>query len=64
MDKKFDVGQTVTLLSGLGPITRVVVEDLGEVLLVTRQEELSAARQQGREPAAVGFKKQDVIDDT
>ena len=64
MDKKFIVGQRVNLLSSAGPIVRIVVIDLGEVLLVTREEEFSMAQMEGREPASIGFKKQDVIEDT
>jgi hypothetical protein len=61
MDANFSVGQRVRLLSSEGPIVRIVVRDLGEILLVCRDDELEKARDEGREPIAVGFKKRDLI---
>jgi hypothetical protein len=53
--------KTVTLNSSQGPIERVVLQELGDILLVSRQEEVDAARQQHREPFAIGFRRADVI---
>jgi hypothetical protein len=54
--------QMVTLNSSQGEICRAVVEDLGEILVVCRVEELNAARREGRKPTVVGFKRTSVID--
>jgi len=57
-------GQEVTLSSHHGPIKRVVVRDLGEVLLVCRPDEFDSAQKERREPISVGFRKSAVIDET
>jgi hypothetical protein len=41
----------------------VVVADLGEVITICRHDEYERAKAEGREPAYVGFKKTDVMDD-
>ena len=51
----------ITLRSSQGLIRRVMVRDLGEVVLVCREEEIIAAKKEHREPILVGFKKEDVI---
>jgi hypothetical protein len=61
MDTKHYVGQEVTLSSSQGPIRRVVVESLGEVLLVCRESEYRNAISAGRQPAVVGFKIKDIL---
>jgi hypothetical protein len=63
MEQKIEQGQEVTLLSNQGVIKRLVVEDLGEVLLVCLPEEYARARREGRKPMAVGFKRSDLIPD-
>lgn len=42
-------------------LERIVVADQGEVVIITKEEEYDAARREGREPLAVGFKKKDII---
>ena len=54
-------GSTVALDSAHGTVLREVVEDLGEVVVVTRAEEVAAAKRESRKPAAIGFKKTDVL---
>ena len=56
------VGTKVTLNSSLGRIERVLVEDLGDVVRICREEEYATAKKQGREPTTVGFPKRDVIE--
>jgi hypothetical protein len=53
--------QTVRLHSALGVIERVVVEDLGEILAVCREDELNNAIAEGRKPATVGFRKTSIV---
>lgn len=55
------VNKQVILASSNGPIKRVVVADLGEVILVCRQTEYLSALEQGRDPVSVGFKKADIL---
>lgn len=55
-------GQEVTLDSSQGHITRTVVADLGDVVLVTRAEEYQRARKAGNQPISVGFRRSDVLD--
>ena len=47
--------------SAAGPRRLIVVEDIGKIVLVCRQEEYDEAKKTGREPVTVGFKKVDVI---
>ena len=61
MNTKSLSGQLVTLLSSVGPIKRVVVQDLGDVLLVCLVEEYEKAKIDAREPATIGFKRSDVV---
>lgn len=42
----------------------VVVQDLGEVFLLTKPEEWHTAQQEKREPISIGFSKKYVIDGT
>ena len=60
-EEKFEQGQAVTLLSCSGVIDRIVVEDLGAVILICRPEEYERASTEGRDPVSVGFKKTYVI---
>jgi hypothetical protein len=61
MEEKSLIGQVVTLQSSAGPIQRVVVADLGNVILVCRQEEYQQAKSEAREPATIGFKRGDIV---
>lgn len=61
MNTKYQSGQVVRLMSGAGEIERVVVSDLGEVLLICRREEYELARAENRVPARIGFRRTDVI---
>jgi hypothetical protein len=62
MKKQIDAGQQVTLNSFSGPIERIVVEILGDVVAVCRCEELERAKRERRDPITVGFKRGDIID--
>jgi len=55
-------GQLVTLSSARGPIQRVVVSDMGDVIAVTTPEEWRASRGLGNTPVSIGFRRSDVID--
>ena len=55
------VGSKVTLASSQGHIERIVVEDLGEIIRVCREEEFLQAKKEGREPVTVGFPKKDIL---
>jgi hypothetical protein len=41
-----------------------VVEDRGEVLVISRQEEIETAKLEGRPPATIGFKRSDLLKET
>jgi hypothetical protein len=62
MTLKLQVNRVVVLNSAKGRIERVIVEDLGDVISVCRAEELQAARIQERAPAAIGFRKSDIVE--
>lgn len=55
MKTKDLTGQEVTLQSSQGPIRRIVVKDMGDVLLVCRREEYEHAKEQRRAPISIGF---------
>jgi hypothetical protein len=61
MSKQTTVGQLVTLDAFGGPIERVVVEILGDVVAVCRREELERAKRERRNPVTVGFRRRDII---
>jgi hypothetical protein len=56
-----DEKRMITLNSATGYIVRVLVEDMGDVVTVCRPEEYEAARQAGRPPTTIGFKKTDIV---
>ena len=55
--------KVITLSSSRGHIRRVVVDDLGDVVRVCREEEYLASKKERREPVVVGFKKADIVKD-
>lgn len=61
MDTEVIVGQTVTLSSFNGPIVRLVLEVVSDVVVVCRSEELKRARREHRPPLTVGFRMRDVL---
>lgn len=61
MEIKLEQGQEVKLLSSQGVITRIVVSDLGDVVLVCLPDEFQSAVEESRAPIAVGFRKSDVL---
>lgn len=61
MDPQTLVGKEVGLNSSQGLIRRIVVAVVGEILLVTRPEELENARKEGRSPVSVGFRLRDLV---
>ena len=54
----------VTLKSSQGQIRRILVRDLGEIVLVCREEEYFNAKKERREPIVVGFRRDDIIAQT
>lgn len=63
MHKKYSIGQEVTVNSSQGPLVRVVVEDLGEIITICRKGELEMAAAENRHPTSVGFRKTDILED-
>jgi len=61
MNENYYSGQVVRLSSAEGAIERVLVRDLGEVLLICRADEYESARIERREPVSIGFPKRDLI---
>lgn len=61
MVKQVHVGQSVTLRSALGDITRTVAEISGDVVAVCRNEDYLRAKQKGLQPVTVGFPLTDVV---
>lgn len=56
--------QRVTVIVfGGRPVEKVLVEDLGAILLVTTPEEWNEAKLQKRQPVTVGFKREYIVDD-
>ena len=64
MNTKYQSGQQVNVNSALGATRLVVVEDLGKVLLVCKASEYEDARAEGRKPSVIGFRINDVIEDS
>lgn len=62
-EKIMQRGQVVRLMANSGEIERVIVEDLGSVLLVCKSSELQEAEKQGRNPISIGFAKGDLVSD-
>ena len=60
-DMVYQRGEIVALNSATGPISRVVVRDLGSIVEVCREEEYEESERLMREPIRVGFKKRDII---
>jgi len=62
METKLLYGQQVAVSAygGRHPIVSVV-EDRGDVVLICKPEELSAAKSENRPPRSVGFHRDDVI---
>ncbi len=55
-------GDRIVLNAAFGEqILRIVVQDLGGVITITRREEFESAGHENRDPIAVGFKKYDVV---
>lgn len=52
----------VYLNSSSGEIERVLVKEVGEILLVCRKEEWERAIRAGEEPITIGFKRADMIE--
>jgi hypothetical protein len=61
MKRNYQSGQKIRLRSSQGEIERVVVRDLGGILLICRPEEYQRAHEENRAPASIGFKKSDVL---
>ena len=61
MNTKYQSGQSVRLRSAVAEIERVVVRDLGLVVLVCTPEEYQRAKDEGRVPAAAAFRRQDIL---
>ena len=61
MNRIYQSGQLVTVRSAAGDIQRIVVKDMGEVVLICRPEEYELARSENRSPVSVGFKRGDIL---
>jgi hypothetical protein len=56
---------TVTVIVfGGKPVEKILVEDLGEVLLVTTPEEWAESNRLKRKPVTVGFKREYIVNDS
>jgi hypothetical protein len=60
MDKESLEGHIVTVESARGLITRTVVADLGEVLVLGSYEDYQLAKKDGIGRFSVGFRRSDV----
>ncbi len=60
-NRTYKRGESVKLLSFKGIIDRVIVEDHGDVISITRADELALATKERRDPVSVGFRKGDII---
>jgi hypothetical protein len=61
MQRELIRGQVVTAISYGGErLTRTVIADLGETVIVCTQQEFHRASQENREPEGVGFPRKDV----
>ena len=59
MTTRFETGERIWVYTFGGfSIERVVVEDFGETLLLSRPEEFEAAKSDGRKPLAVAYPKE------
>lgn len=54
-------GQRIVVEAHGGPRQVVVVEDRGDIVLVTREAEFRQAQQQARDPLFVGFRRKDIV---
>ena len=61
MDTKYTSGQRVTVRSDRGPVTLVVLENLGKIITVCSEEEYEASKMSSRTPLYVGCRVEDVI---
>jgi hypothetical protein len=61
MNKISHINRVVIVTSSLGPVDRRVVADLGDILLVCRQEEYEVAKLEGRDPITIGVRRSDMI---
>lgn len=55
-------GTVVYLNSSQGKIKRVLVKDMGGILLVCRKEEWRRANESEELPVSVGFKRTDLVE--
>jgi hypothetical protein len=62
MDKQLQPGQRVTVNAyGGNKISRIVVQDLRDVVMICKQEEFERANTENRPPVSVGFHREDII---
>jgi hypothetical protein len=61
MKQQLIAGQQVTVNSFCGKIVRIVVQDLGDVVLVTKKETYESAKRAGNQPVSIGFRRSDVL---
>lgn len=48
-------------MSSQGQIERIIVKDLGETVLICREDEYAAALKEGRDPITVGFPRSAIL---
>jgi len=64
MEEKLLSGQRVTVNAfGGKQLSRIVVEDIGQTVLICKLEEFDRAKAEGRPPVYIGFPKSDVTKD-
>ena len=56
-------GQYVTVDSLAGPIRRILVRDLGDILVIGWPEDYERAKAEGISRFCVGFRRSDVLDE-
>jgi hypothetical protein len=56
-----EINMVTVVVYGGETASKVLVHDLGEVLLVTTRSEWEAAQSERREPVTVGFKREYLI---
>jgi hypothetical protein len=54
-------GKEVTVESARGPVTAVVIADLGEIVVIGRADDYLRAKQNGLSRYCVGFRRNDIV---
>ena len=54
-------GKQVKLKSSQGKIVRILVKNLGDTVLICREDEYVAAQREGRDPITIAFPTADIL---